>query len=111
MNNYREFQVMERFGSPRNITLLYAQWWEAVKTLSLEQQQLISQYVGELHKQRPSFIGLRRLSVRLNIAPFYSFLMAAVRHIRRRLSGKPVYASALEAARQTDCMASLGRPL
>lgn len=106
MCNYRELMWMERLGSQVDVHALYKQWCENIKQLYPEQQQLINQYVNELAKQRSSFIGLRRLSVRLNLARLYPFLIGMIRQIRRRLSGRPVYANVLEAATQTDYMVS-----
>jgi hypothetical protein len=41
MNNYREFQQMERLGSLRDLPLLYTQWWEGAFSRATETYQSI----------------------------------------------------------------------
>jgi len=89
-------------GSQVDVRALYAQWWEGIQMLTPDQQKLIKEYVNELQKQRASFTGLRRLVVRLGLDSLYHSIVGAMRHIRHRLAGKPVYADVLEAAMQTD---------
>ena len=102
MSNYRELLIMERLGSQVDLGGLYAQWWEGIKTLTPEQQKRIEEYVHELQRQHASFPVLRRLAVRWGLNQLYHSVVAALRHLRHRLAGKPVYANVLEAARQTD---------
>lgn len=106
MCNYRELLHMQRLGSLRNVRALYAQWWESVRRLTREQQNQIKAHVNELEKQRAPFTDLRRLVVWLGLDSFYHSIVDAIRQIRHRLAGKPVYVNVLEAAMQTDYMIS-----
>lgn len=111
MCNYRELMYSQRLGSLRDVDALYAQWWDGVRMLSSEQQKQIKEYVNELEEQRVSFIGLRRLTVRVGLDPLYHSVVRGVRHIRHRLAKKPVYSDVLEAAMQTDYMISSDQPI
>lgn len=104
MCNYRELLLMERLGSQRDVRALYAQWWEGIRMLTSEQQELIKEYVNELEKQRVSFAGLRRLSVRLKLDSLYHSGIGVMRYFRHIFNRKPVYANVLEAAKKTDYM-------
>ncbi len=73
-----------------------------VGKLTPEQQTEVKEHVKELDQQRVSFIGLRRLVVRIGLDPFYHFVMGKIKHVRQKLAGKPVYADVFEAAMQTD---------
>jgi glycosyltransferase involved in cell wall biosynthesis len=102
MCNYRELLLMEKLGSQVNVRALYAEWWKGIQMLTSNQQKLIKEHVNVLENQRASFTSLRRLSVRFGLAPLYHSIVCAMRYIRQRLAGKPVYADVLEAAMHTD---------
>jgi len=100
--NYCELQHRERLGSLTDINAYYTHWWNGVGKLTPDQQKKIKEGVKELDQQRVSLIGLRRLVVRIGLAPFYHLVMAKLRYVRQRLAGKPIYPNVFEAAKQTD---------
>lgn len=109
MCNYRNLLQMERLGSLMDVRALRAQWWEGTRMLPPEQQRAIREHVNELEKERASFRNLRRLAVRMGVDPVYHSVTGALRHVRHRINGKPIYANVLDAARKTDYLISSGR--
>ena len=100
--NYWEILWKERLGSPMDVGALREVWWDGVGRLTPEQQTEIKEHVKELDQQRVSFIGLRRLVVRMGLDPCYHSVMGKLKRVRQKLAGQPVYANVLEAAIQTD---------
>jgi glycosyltransferase involved in cell wall biosynthesis len=101
--NYKEIIQKEEAGSLVDLPALFAQWWEFVGGLPQDQQSRLRLRVKELDANRNLRMArVRRVSHRLGIWPYLSVVRRRIRRVQRRITGQPVYSSALDAAMKTD---------
>jgi hypothetical protein len=102
VTNYLEILDKEKMGSGMDIPALYRLWREGMASLSEGEQAEIKETIGK-HK-KPSLIWLRRFVRQRGLAPYYSIVIGKIRNLLQRSSGKPVFSTVFDAARQTDLL-------
>ena len=101
---YHSLIYSERLGSQEDICASYKQWWDSVGTLAPEQQSLIKSLAEEADRSRSPFVALRRIVVRLGLAPFYHAVLGQLRKCFAISAGRTVYLDVFDAASQSDYM-------
>jgi glycosyltransferase involved in cell wall biosynthesis len=101
--NYQEIIQKEKAGTLIDVSVLYEQWWEFVNELPQAQQARIRLKAKELDMKRKQSMGkVRKASRQLGLWPYLSMLRGRIRRAQHRVTGRPVYNSALDAAMKTD---------